>query len=373
MSDSGIRRLNIEQLTPGMVIVQITRQNGPVRIKKSGLVTSHSMVQGLAEMGVQEVDIDPSQTVEVEAPVAVRTPTQQLLRGDHDTRGAQDAQVSEQFNRSLFLPTIQGLPSPWRYTLIQAGQFVAIAILGIGLGFAAGSASGWWPALFSSSTLVQNTTNPSSQTPSNPVDDAAASSASANTQNEASNREAQPGEFAQGPDPQEPTSAVRTKEPVAASTEAPAVARQRSDEDSQSEPAPAASQDDYAGKVLNEPDQNSQAKVSQALLDKFNQAIDELDEVPKAEREPEVPVNVSDSIMRVDELPARLLTRLPAMKFSAHMYASNPSDRWVRVNGKQRGEGDWINDQVQVVKIEGQRVILAFQGEQFSMAALTDW
>ncbi|QPG07231.1 general secretion pathway protein GspB [Salinimonas marina] len=373
MSENRVQRLTIEQLTPGMVIVQVTRQNGPVRIRKSGLVTSHSMVQGLAEMGVQEVEIDPAQTVEVETPVVGRTQTQQLLRGDHDTRGAQDAQVSEQFNRSLFLPTIQGLPSPWRHTLIQAGQFVAIAILGIGLGFAGGSASGWWPALFSSSTLVQNTTNPSSQTPSNPVDDATTSSVSANIKNEGSNREAQPDESAQGLDPQESASAVQTEEPVAASTEAPAVARQHSDEDSQPEPAPAASQDDYAGKVLNEPDQSSQAKVSQALLDKFNQAIDDLDETPKAERGPEVPVNVSDDIMRVDELPARLLTRLPAMKFSAHMYASNPADRWVRVNGKQRGEGDWINDEVQVVKIEGQRVILGFQGEQFSMAALTDW
>ena len=55
------------------------------------------------------------------------------------------------------------------------------------------------------------------------------------------------------------------------------------------------------------------------------------------------------------------------------MYASDPAERWVRVNGKQRGEGDWIADEVQIVNIEGQRVILTFQGEVFSMAALTDW
>ena len=49
----------IENLVPGMVIVQITKQNGPVKIRKSGLVTSDAMVQGLSEMGVQEVEIDP--------------------------------------------------------------------------------------------------------------------------------------------------------------------------------------------------------------------------------------------------------------------------------------------------------------------------
>ena len=34
----------IENLVPGMVIVQITKQNGPVKIRKSGLVTSDAMV-----------------------------------------------------------------------------------------------------------------------------------------------------------------------------------------------------------------------------------------------------------------------------------------------------------------------------------------
>ena len=42
----------IDHLKPGMVIVQITKQNGPVKIRKSGLVTSDAMVQGLSEMGV---------------------------------------------------------------------------------------------------------------------------------------------------------------------------------------------------------------------------------------------------------------------------------------------------------------------------------
>ncbi len=75
----------IENLMPGMVIVQITKQNGPVKIRKSGLVTSDAMVQGLSEMGVQEVEIDPEQTVEIAPAVHHRTQTQALLRGEHDT------------------------------------------------------------------------------------------------------------------------------------------------------------------------------------------------------------------------------------------------------------------------------------------------
>ena len=80
----------IEQAMPGMMIVQVTVQNGPVKIKKSGLITSDAMIQGLIEMGVQEIEYDPEQTVEIctdEALVTTeQTPTQALLRGHYDTR-----------------------------------------------------------------------------------------------------------------------------------------------------------------------------------------------------------------------------------------------------------------------------------------------
>ena len=67
--------LLLKNLQPGMVIVQITKQNGPVKIRKSGLVSSDAMVQGLSEMGVQELEIDPEQTVEVAPLTPTSTPT----------------------------------------------------------------------------------------------------------------------------------------------------------------------------------------------------------------------------------------------------------------------------------------------------------
>ncbi|MGB2426788.1 MAG: general secretion pathway protein GspB, partial [Alteromonas sp.] len=91
------------------------------------------------------------------------------------------------------------------------------------------------------------------------------------------------------------------------------------------------------------------------------------------DEEPEQLVTVRDDIPRVDQLPARLLTQLPAMEFSAHMYASTRNNRWVRVNGQQLYEGEWISDEVQLVNIEPQRVVLSFRDELFTMAALTDW
>ena len=131
---------------------------------------------------------------------------------------------------------------------------------------------------------------------------------------------------------------------------------------------------EYEGKVLNESEDSGKIEVSPELMARFNAAVEALDDkTSSANAEPETKVTVRDDTLRVDQLPVRLLTRLPTMNFSAHMYASNPRDRWVRVNGRQLSEGDWIADKVQIINIEAQRVVLAFEDEIFTMAALTDW
>jgi general secretion pathway protein B len=82
----------IGDLAPGMVIIQITQQNGPVKIRKSGLVNSPEMVQGLAEMGVLEVEVDPAQAVEIEINETPSSPTKQLLMSQ--TRANQGSEYS---------------------------------------------------------------------------------------------------------------------------------------------------------------------------------------------------------------------------------------------------------------------------------------
>ena len=375
-------RVSIEALRPGMVITRITQQNGPVSIRKSGLVSSQAMVQGLGEMGVQEVEIDPHQTVEIDARLQHRTQTQQLLRGDHDKRSGIDAGLSEQFNRSLFLPTVQGLPPAWHRIGKSAGAYVVLAMLGLLLGFAGGTAHVWWPRLMQSPP-VQSA--PVSQIP------AAENSAgeSANAGKTVSDERDENAVSSTEPAAQNPAQTEQTQTEVGRDAEdIIAQQNQTSPQADLSEPDTAASapaqdterpgdesESTYAGEVLNQPEVPSDSQVSQALLEKFNRAIEELDNNSDEEtqRQPETRVTVSQSLQRVDQLPVRMLTRLPTMKFSAHMYASNPSDRWVKVNGKQLGEGDWIADKVQIVAIEGQRVVLEFEDERFTMAALTDW
>ena len=421
----------IENLVPGMVIVQITKQNGPVKIRKSGLVTSDAMVQGLSEMGVQEVEIDPEQTVEIAPAVHHRTQTQALLRGEHDTTAKFDKSLNEQFNRSLFLPTVEGLPSAWKLYTKQVALFAVVILGGLCIGFSAATAKRWWPMLTapasvpvadteSSVSQVEASGGASALTTTQSSNEAPGTSSnkseqvSSNTQksgqsaglNETANT-AVNANVSNGVAAQQGTQAnamvnnqsagnlaatqntdlgaVPNKNPITTGTQN----RYNNDISQRSGAEPSSGYErsssmdtrqtetsgNYEGKVLNEAASQSDVSVSPELMARFNAAVEALDSKAQdnTPAEAQARVKVKDELPRVDQLPVRLLTRLPTMNFSAHMYASRPADRWVRVNGRQIGEGDWIADRVQIVNIEAQRVVLAFEDEIFTMAALTDW
>lgn len=344
----------IQQATPGMMIVQVTVQNGPVKIKKSGLITSDAMIQGLIEMGVQEIEYDPEQTVEIctdEALVTTeQTPTQALLRGHYDTRAQKtDSAISDQFNRSLFLPTVNGLPGQWQRLVkpVMTGLLLAIGGGATGYFLAVGPAmleqllNG--PDTVSERIVSQTVVAAPPAVPSSPVAEASdAKSSGAMVENVEENSSSD----------QTATNRAAIVDSDTATPEPAAI-----------EPEMPATEDDKVA-------------VSPELMARFNKVLTDLEKEEARGIEPsasDTVVTVHDDIQRVDQLPAHLLTRLPTMDFSAHMYASAPADRWVRVNGDDKGEGDWIADRVQIVNIEAQRVILRFEGEVFSMTALTDW
>ena len=421
----------IDHLKPGMVIVQITKQNGPVKIRKSGLVTSDAMVQGLSEMGVQEVEIDPEQTVEIAPAVHHRTQTQALLRGEHDTTAKFDKSLNEQFNRSLFLPTVEGLPSAWKLYTKQVALFAVVILGGLCIGFSAATAKRWWPMLTapasvpvadpessvsqveasggasaltttqSSNEAPGTSSNESEQVSSN-IQGSGQSAGLNETANTAVNANMSNGGAAQQgtqanamvnnqsvgnlaatrntdlgavPNTNPNTTGTQNRYNNDVSQRSGAERSSGNERGSSMDTRQTETSGNYEGKVLNEAASQSDVSVSPELMARFNAAVEALDSKAQdnTPAEEQTRVTVKDELPRVDQLPVRLLTRLPTMNFSAHMYASRPADRWVRVNGRQIGEGDWIADRVQIVNIEAQRVVLAFEDEIFTMAALTDW
>ena len=339
-------RVEIHDLKPGMIILEVSRQNGPVKIKKSGLVSSTQMIQGLAEMGVQEVIIDPAQTVEVEAPLVTKSKTQKLLEQEANREQGLDHALSEQFNRSLFLPSVSELPSAWQVYL-RHGVMASVLLVG-------GFATGWTVANIDNWYAAYQQVNEPVQLPI--------------TEQSPPVQEVSTLQVKQPP--------VTTTEPATQPSEEPQVTAQQLDvpelqgqervlgyvpEDSEALMEQATAEGDSAAGALNP-----------ELVKRFEQAIADLDSEPQSE--PVAPaVSAEPTVPKVHELPAWILTELPSMAFSAHMYASDPNERWIRVNGQRLVEGQYLNDDLRLVQIDPQHVILAYKGQEFSMAALTDW
>ncbi len=65
--------------------------------------------------------------------------------------------------------------------------------------------------------------------------------------------------------------------------------------------------------------------------------------------------------------------RLPALNFQTHVYSSNKTKRWVKVNGTEYNQGDWITDRIQLERIEQNSCLIRFDGESIEVPALYDW
>ncbi|MFQ3198220.1 MAG: general secretion pathway protein B, partial [Paraglaciecola sp.] len=328
--------VEINDLLPGMVIVKITRQNGPVKIRKSGLVTSHEMVSGLAEMGVQQVEIDPGQTVEIERPVAQKSLTQQLLQSSKRSDHSLDSALSEQFNRSLFLPSVAQIPSLWQYYAKRIISATVVLACGLGVGWLGATYEQWRPGNYSPVVTAAPTHSASQEHAANSKPSQVVPEVkTAITQGDM--QVGVPGEMSQAVTA--PSEKKADKLAVEAPVESPVEAA----------PSP-------APKVVTQTPEPQAPQISSALLKRFENAINDLDSMPKSGFEPRI--NSASDVPRIDQLQDWVLTKLPAMVFTAHMYASNPQDRWVRVNDVRMVEGDMIASKVQIQSIEPQHVIL---------------
>ena len=106
--------------------------------------------------------------------------------------------------------------------------------------------------------------------------------------------------------------------------------------------------------------------VSDELLAKFSQAVEET-----AGQQPvntESPVEVPSLV----DMPVWLQNQVPQMQFEVHIFATDGAG-WVRVNGRERYEGDLVAGDVKLERIMQDKVILSLDGELFSLPALSSW
>lgn len=66
--------------------------------------------------------------------------------------------------------------------------------------------------------------------------------------------------------------------------------------------------------------------------------------------------------------------RLPKMNFETHMYSSKLTSRWIKVNGSNVHEGEWIVDKVvKLEKILPGSLVVRFDGQNVQIPALYEW
>lgn len=83
-------------------------------------------------------------------------------------------------------------------------------------------------------------------------------------------------------------------------------------------------------------------------------------------------IDESIQIRQLSNMPAWVQNGIPRLDFSMHIYASDGAG-WVRVNGEDKVENDFISTDVQLIEILPQKVVLSYRGERFSMQALSSW
>jgi len=110
--------------------------------------------------------------------------------------------------------------------------------------------------------------------------------------------------------------------------------------------------------------------VSNEMLDMFKDAVDK--STNKNNSQEDIESNNNKNIEPLEKMPAWVQDGLPQLQFDQHIYASD-GQGWVKVNGRDRYEGDNIARELILVQILPQKVVLNFRGEKFSMRALSSW
>lgn len=110
-------------------------------------------------------------------------------------------------------------------------------------------------------------------------------------------------------------------------------------------------------------------QVPQELRDKFERAMQAAGDGGRKSQVHEHAPPARD-ISTLDDVLQR---QIAPIRFQAHVYSTDPAQRWVKVNGKDLQEGQWITADIQLKEITPQYVLMQTGRQLFSMEALSEW
>ncbi|MEI6859595.1 MAG: general secretion pathway protein GspB [Shewanella sp.] len=83
-----------------------------------------------------------------------------------------------------------------------------------------------------------------------------------------------------------------------------------------------------------------------------------------------IPATKPDSLPKYGQLPAGLQLQVPEFNITAHVYSTNPNNRWLNVDGAELQEGDSIGGKLEIIEIRPRDVVLSIQGTEFKVPAI---
>jgi len=123
-------------------------------------------------------------------------------------------------------------------------------------------------------------------------------------------------------------------------------------------------------------EQNKQYQNKNNLLAAFEAALKEVEiekSIARPVTEPKldpIPTPKADDLPKYGQLPAGLQLQVPEFNIIAHVYASDPNNRWLNVDGAELQQGGMIADKLEIIEIRPRDVVLAIEGTQFKVPAI---
>lgn len=84
-------------------------------------------------------------------------------------------------------------------------------------------------------------------------------------------------------------------------------------------------------------------------------------------------VTTGSSLPLLDELKLSEVYWIPDISYEMHIYASEPSERWIRLNGKTLAEGEALIDNLVLLEIRQDQIIWQGNDRRFAQNALQDF
>jgi general secretion pathway protein B len=84
-------------------------------------------------------------------------------------------------------------------------------------------------------------------------------------------------------------------------------------------------------------------------------------------------VSTGSSLALITELPANQMFLLPDIEYQMHIFASEPSERWIRLNGQTLLEGEVFTDDLTLIEIRQEQIIWQYKERRFAQNALEDF